>query len=39
MYIDAKSREMQPTNPIRTNVPEGQHIVEFQRTGYRKIEH
>lgn len=38
LYIDAKSREIPPTDPIRINVAEGRHIVEFQRSGYRKIE-
>lgn len=38
MYVDAKSREMPPTDPIRIHVSEGRHIVEFQRSGYRKIE-
>ena len=38
MYIDARSREIPPTDPIRINVSGGRHIVEFQRSGYRKIE-
>ena len=38
IYIDAKSREMPPDDPVRMNVSEGRHIVEFQRSGYRKIE-
>lgn len=38
MYIDAKSRALPPTDPIRINVLDGRHIVEFQRSGYRKIE-
>lgn len=38
MYVDAKSREMPSTDPIRMNVPAGRHIVEFQRSGYRRIE-
>ena len=38
IYVDAKSREVPETDPIRLAVPEGRHIVEFHRTGYRKIE-
>ncbi len=38
MYIDAKPRELPPTDPMRITVSEGRHMLEFQRVGYRKIE-
>ncbi len=38
MYIDAKPRELPPTEPMRITVSEGRHMLEFRRAGYRNIE-
>ncbi len=38
IYIDAKSQELPPKDPVRIHVPEGRHILELQRAGFRKIE-
>ena len=37
-YIDAKPRELPPTEPMRITVSEGRHMLEFRRAGYRNIE-
>ena len=38
MYVDAKPRELPPTEPMRFTVSEGRHMVEFQRPGFRNIQ-
>ena len=38
MYIDARPRELPPTEPMRITVSEGRHMLEFQRAGYRSIQ-
>lgn len=38
MYVDAQLRELPATDPVRIFVPEGRHIVEFHRNGFRRIE-
>lgn len=38
MYVDARPRELPPTDPMRFTVSEGRHMVEFQRPGFRSIQ-
>ncbi len=38
LFIDSKPHPFPDTEPMKINVPDGRHFIEFRRTGFRSIE-